>query len=206
MKKDDKTFLFVGIYFAMLGVLYLFQMIRTETYVGLFWSCNIAPPLFAIGFLTRNTGLIKGVINYIFIPNLVFMICTIIFFTTNISLVRIHTAFDTIPNGIMGVWIHLLSANVALFYTRKIKPDKKSLIYSAVIFLVIYLLTFMLAPVNQNVNFLQSTEPILGFNIPFFTIIWPFCVMLFVILPTYFLQKFIAKKSSSIKKPHLKRK
>ncbi|MEK6885361.1 MAG: hypothetical protein AABX17_00155 [Nanoarchaeota archaeon] len=198
MEKRNKIYLFVGIYFALLGLAYLVHMFRTESYVGLFWSCNIAPILFSIGFLTENMRLIKGTINYIFLPNLVFMICTIIYFTTSISLVRIDIAFDTIPNGIMGVWIHLLSANVALFYTRKIKPDKHSLIYAATIFLIIFIFTLILAPESQNVNFLQSTKPILGFDIPFFTILWPLFVFFVLIIPTYLSQIALAKKKSSL--------
>jgi hypothetical protein len=193
MKKEDNLFFYVGLYFVFIEIAFLLTA-SPSLYPGFFWSCNIVPIFFAIGFLTKNIQLIKGVINFIFIPHLVFVILSIIFFTTNISIWTIKSCYPDFIHGFMTFYLHAFSANVALFFTLKIKPTKKSLYYALIAFLLVFLLTILFTAKEDNVNFVYSTKLLIGTNIPFITPLWPLFAFLVLVVPTYYFQKFLAKK------------
>ena len=194
-KKEERVFFILGIYFVLLELIFLVSFIWTKAYTTFFWGCNIIPLFFAFAFLTKNVQLIKGAINFEFLPQLVFMFLAILYFTTGISLLNINHSFEVFAWGAIALILHLFSANVALFYTAKIKTEKKSLFYGFLIFIIIFVLTFLFTPKSQNVNFLYSSKIVLGFSIPNLTIVWPFLVFLVIVIPTYLLQRFISNKN-----------
>lgn len=191
----NKKFLAIGIYFIVLELLFLTVFISIhKIYPAVFWACNLVPIFLAIGFFTKNTQLVKAAINFEFLPQLAFIILTIIYFTTNVSLIGIKDSYVTILMGVVAFCMHAFSINVALFYTWKTKPEKKSLFYSLIIFLSIYVLNLIFTSPSNNVNFTRSSSNLLGFNIPFMTVLWPILVLIGLVYPTYIFQKFLAKK------------
>ncbi len=194
--KGDKKYLYVGIYFIILELVFITSLFWTKDYTGIMWSCNLVPIIFAFSFLTKNFRLIKGTLNYIFIPHLVFVIVSLIYFSTGLNLINIQLGYTSFSVGFRAILFHLFSANVALFYSYKIKSDKKSIIYSAIIFLIIYILTILLTPPALNINFLSSSKVIIGVDVPFLKLIWPFFVFTIFVVPTYFFQKYLFKIST----------
>lgn len=191
--EDYKNFRLIGIYFILLELSFLVVFISYEKiYPPIFWACNLIPIFIALGFFTKDTQLIKASINFEFIPQLIFTILTIIYIITDISLIGIKGNYEIFLIGFVALWLHALSVNVALFYTRKMKTTKKSLVYSIIILLLVYILTLLFTPPFQNVNFTRLSEDIIGFNFPFLIFLWPILAFIFLVYPTYLFQKFLA--------------
>lgn len=191
----DKKFRVIGIYFILLEALFFLVFFSAnKLYPTVFWACNIVPIFLALGFLAKDFQLIKAVINFEFIPQLIFVVATILYFTTNISLFGINSNYTTITIGITAILLHAFSVNVALFYTRNVKPTKKSLLYGVIVFLLIYILSLLFTSTSQNVNYIYSSSEIFGFEIPGSVFIWPIFVFIFLVYPIYFFQKYLAER------------
>jgi len=196
IQEHKKTFWFLGIYFLIIEILFIFKLMIDghRDFSGLVWICNISPAFFALAFFTKNKQFIKGIINLAFMPQILFVIVTIMYFSLGISIFAIDKCYINFLEGFTAFYMHLFSVSIAMFFTRKIAPLKKSIYYSMILFFFIFILTILFTSKETNANYIYSTTALLGFNIPFINIIWPILIFLGFVLPAYYFQKYIYKK------------
>jgi hypothetical protein len=194
MKLIKRDYWIIG-FFILLQILVIVKNIDTHHYINFFWFCDFVLILFAIGFFLKNDQFIKGLINIGFIPQIISIVSlsAAIFFGLNFvgfaDILNYSKFYITI-----SFLVHLLSVNVALILTYKIKPKKESLLYSLLFLAIIFVLGLIFTPVDQNINYIYNAD-FLKVTIPYYTY---FCIVLsfiFVILPTYAIQYFLYKIS-----------
>jgi len=153
--------------------------------------------LFLDSFFLKNINLIKALINigfigqFIWILDFIFKILTgkYLFGVTSYIFENNFTWLIFIP-----IIAHFFSTLLALILTLKEKPNFISIGFSLIYLVIIYILTLIYTNPLSNINCIYE---ICGFEtiiLPFYTQIWPFFALLFIILPTYLLQVFIYKK------------
>jgi hypothetical protein len=83
--------------------------------------------------------------------------------------------------------LHLIPLNFALFLVYNSLPDIASLIYSFIILLLFFILTFIFTKPKANINYVYNSD-FLGFSIPCYKFLGIFLFFIFVVLPTYAVQ------------------
>lgn len=190
MKKNS-----AALFFLFLGLLVVLRDIFYGEYYSFLWYCDIMPFLFAIGFFFGKEDLIKSAINIGLIPQFAFSIDFLAYIVSGKSLWGFFSPLLIYPAPYIGVSviIHLFSSIVAFALTYRIKIRKETLFYSFIIMAVMDFLVLGIVHVPNNINYIQSPGGIIPFVIPFYSVLQPILAFIVVILPTYFLQKAIAK-------------
>jgi hypothetical protein len=167
------------------------------------WFCDIGLVFFSFGFMTSNYQLVKGLISIGLIAQFIFLMEFTIYAAFDVSLSSMpRLLLDTsMLNIVISLSIHLLSTNLALLLTYKRKTNPSSLIYSAAVIALLFMLSLALTPAYENVNYVFSSGFIYGLSIPFYTVFWPFLVFTLVVLPTYSLQKALYWTFNEVTKP-----
>lgn len=186
----DKRYYF-ALFFLFLQVLAILRNLFYG-YNYFFWFCDFAPGLFAIAFLIGNKDIIKGIINFGLIPQIVFLSDFIYatnkgtsLFGTRVDLLQ-FTSFSVLST----ILVHLTTI-FALILTLRIKPNKKAIIFSLILMFAVYFIALIFTPSSGDINYVYSTGNLLNsfsFTVPNIVWIWPFFVFLFVILPTQAIQ------------------
>ena len=98
------------------------------------------------------------------------------------------------------ILVHLATF-MALIFTIRIKPNRKTLIYSIVFMFGVYLVTLIFTSPQEYTNFVYSSGNLLNsfnFTIPHMVLLWPTLAFFLVILPTqgiqYILYRIFRKK------------
>jgi len=203
IKKKGRAYLYAGIIFIFLQ---LFVFLRNESnYSNLIWFCNFAPIFFAIAFFIKKSHLVKALINVALIPDILFLID---FFS---SLLFNFGIFGKVQPYLQEnflfisttVILHLV-AFLALSVTYKIKPNKETLLYSAGVVLITYIITLLFSSQGSFYNYVYGTRP--GYisvkYIPYIiiTLLWPALVFIFLVLPSQGIQYLLCRLSQSYKK------
>jgi hypothetical protein len=187
MQKSKKYFI-LGIYFIFIELIFFAYTFSTNNLSSLFWICYFTPLLLTIAFLSRNEQFIKGVINISFFPQIIFILLSILYFSTGVSLFDVSMHLNGIIKATLNIFLHLFSTNVALFFTYKIKPKPVSIIYSFSIAFLAIILTFLFTSPSQNINLFSSAQRILNIPNSFSILIWMTMIIL-MSLGAYFIQK-----------------
>lgn len=155
------------------------------------WFCDIGLLLFFIAFLTKNDQFIKGLISIGLFAQFVFILEVILYSLFHISLSSLPSdLFRTSQaNIVISLIIHLFSTNFALLMTYKKKTTRKSLIYSAGVLILLWIMTIFFTPAVYNINYVFSLSFFFGLTMPFYTLLWPLIAFTALILPTYWFQK-----------------
>lgn len=177
--------------FILLQILVILRSYFNHNY-SFFWYCDIVPILFAFSFFTKNWQMAKGIINIGLLGQLIFVVQLTYMLITGHSLFTIAIGELSLSNTIITYFLHL-SALAVLIFSYKIKPNKKSLIYSLGFLIVLYTLTLIFTSAYQNINNVYSSDILSNFDIPHYTQLWIFLAFGLVVLPTYFLQHLIYK-------------
>ena len=74
MKKERRVEIILGIYFILLQILVLFRNYSNNENYYIFFFCNHIPLIFAIGFFTKNTQLIKSLISFGLLVQIIWII------------------------------------------------------------------------------------------------------------------------------------
>ena len=160
-------------YLAMAVIVVIRDLVFYDIF-NFFWFCDIGLVLFAIAFFNRNIQFIKGLINIGLVAQSIFLLSIVVYAGFKIQMnglpvVLFHTSW---VNILVSIIIHLLSTNLALFLTYKEKNGASSLAYSLGVLLFLYVMSLLLTPPSYNINYVFSSD-FLGFNIPFYTFLWP---------------------------------
>ena len=161
------------------------------TQIYLLWFCDFAPLLIALGLIINNNQFVKGAINLTLLGQLYFIFSAILFLATGINLLQISELFDESLIAIIITLLLHLAAPLALAWEYNKKPSRIAVFYSAIMMLVFYALTIAFTSPGKNINLVYSSDYILGFTPPGYTLYWPIMAFLVVIIPTYYLQKWL---------------
>ncbi len=189
----DHTYLYAAIFFLAMALIIFF---RNNAYYSIYnslWFCDFSLILFSVAFFMENVQFIKGLINIGLIAQFIYILDVIMYIIFGITWSNIPAEMlsSGLPNIIFSLAIHLFSANLALYitYSRKTKPF--SLLYSAMVLLLLYFLTVFMTPPSNNVNFIFSSEFLFGLDIPFYIYLWPLLAFMVLSLPTYRFQSWL---------------
>ena len=193
MKPPSKSFL-LGVFFLLLQILVIVRNQHSDPEIFI-WFCNHALLLLAIGCFTHNNHLTKAIINVGLFGQLVWSIDFLskiifgvhFFNVTNYVFVQPYT-FSTA----LTVLIHMFATTIALYHTRKFKPTRKTLIYSIVYLVVLYILTLTLTTPENNINWVFEIGGTIQYEHIIYTILYPLIAFIGVISPTHYLQKKIS--------------
>ncbi len=187
-----KWYLIVGVFYLCLGVFILWRnyYFSVSDY-SIFWLCDFAPFILAIGFLFRHDDFVKGMINIGFFPQILFLFGAFMMFFFGVDVFGVglsleHLSFWFILTSIV---LHL-SLIAAYFLNYEVKPTYKSLIYSLLLLFVMYFIAISHTPIEENVNyvFILDNLGIMGFTYMYI----PF-VFLVIVFPTFVFQILMQK-------------
>jgi hypothetical protein len=166
----------------------------TEGYLHFFWFCDFVPLLFAFAFLISNDHLAKGLINVGLIPQIVFIGFFIYNAFTGSSVLFTIPDKVTLFYDFSAIFLHL-STTIALVLTYRVKPTKETLMYSLLVLILMYTTILAFTSSDQYINYVYSSETIIPFSIPYYTLLWIPIVFAVVIFPTHLIQLILYKRS-----------
>jgi len=175
-----------GLFFLFVQALVILRN-SLDGYNYYFWFCDFAPIVFSIAFFIGNKNIIKGIINFGLIPQIIFLFDLIYTIINGTSLLGVHPSLlQFFSFSVLStIFIHLTTI-FALMITIKTKPTKKTVFYSIIFMFLVYLVTLIFTPSSEGINFVYSTGDLLksyNFLIPNIIFLWPFLTFLFLILP-----------------------
>jgi len=161
----------------------------------IFWFCNFAPMLLAIGFFYKKKDFIKAVINV----GLIGQIVALILFSYMVS--KGVFALSDIPSKFVKfiyiattIMVHLVVL-WALIASYKIKPTRKALHYSFIIIIFMFVTAILFTSPYWQVNLVYPSGKFFSLHIPFYMVLWPILVFVLLVLPSHWIQKKLYEKS-----------
>jgi hypothetical protein len=200
--KENK-FTVTGIFFLILQLMLIYKYTHILAFSNMLWFCSHTPILFAIGFFMKNMNIIKSLICVGLIPQIIWIIDFVgkILFGTFIFGVTDYMFLNmTIFTFSVSVIEHFLSAPLALLLTYKYKTEKKVLVYALIYLIIILFLSITLNAEDYNYNLVRNIRIFDEFTFKGYTIAWPLLAMILVVIPTYYMQKYVYKKTKHYKK------
>jgi len=198
--KTNKKFLFLSLFFFTLQFIIIYNngLNNKDLY---FWFCNHTPFLLGIFFLFKKIDYIKSLINFGFLAQLVWAIDFLskiilgvhIFNITNYIFTKNFTYLTFV-----SIITHLFTMNLTLLYTIKYETKKITLLYSFFYILLIYFLTLYFTSPYNNINWIYNIGNEKKYDFYLYTYLWPFLTFTFLILPTYFIQKYFYKNLKKV--------
>lgn len=193
----------IAFWFLFLQVLVLFENYFIYEYNIFFWFCDHAPLLLAIGFFTKNKNIIKTLVNFGFLAQLIWIIDFLARIIFNKSALGVTNYMFTTDFGFLvlaPLLIHSLSVNVAFIHTYKTSPTTKTLVYSAIYIMTIYALSLAFTPIEENVNCIHQICGLKEHTPQTYTFFWPILVFAIIILPTQYIQYLVYRLHKRRKK------
>lgn len=187
------VFILSILFFLILEILIIIRNIKAKEYNLFWWFCDFAPILFAISFSLNNAQFTKGIINVGLLTQSITLILLIIAFISGKDILGSKKA---LARGkffvITEILIHATTI-IALILTYNIKPELQSLTYSLIIIVIMFFLTLIYTPKEENVNLLYNLGISLkkkskNLRFPFQNTLWIF-YFLVIALITFLIQK-----------------
>lgn len=193
---NKRKHLYLGILFLVLQVGIIIRN-YFDHFVNFFWLCDFTAVIIAIGFFSGNTKLVRGVLNILLIPQILYILA---FSTKQFVLPHLNTIPSFIANlyhlgfVVRPAWfiasallLHLTGI-AALFFTMRQPYDKTSLKYSLGLLLLVYLAAVFFTNPVDNINLVFTFSPHWAI-----ALLWIPATFLVVVLPTYYFQKWLAR-------------
>ena len=76
---------------------------------------------------------------------------------------------------------------LALLFVYDIQIQPICLIYSGVLLGILFFVSLIFTNLKENINYVDNSE-FLGFQIPYYRILWILLAFIFLVLPTYYFQ------------------
>lgn len=166
-----------------------------------FWFCNHIPLLFSIAFFTKQYQAIKALISVGFIPQILWLLDLSLLGMFNITLFGFTQYFFTLESSLKifsTLLIHIFSTLLALLFTIKIQPDKKSLKLSFIYLILLAIITFLFTQSSSNINCLHAICGLESLTFPIYTFLWPLITFIVMVVPAFYLQNLLYKLSMKI--------
>ncbi len=187
----------VGVFFLILQLIISYATISSGNLYNFLWFCNHAPLLFGIAFLIKKHQLVKALISFGFLGQLIWVLdflAKLVFDTYLIGVTQY--VFQLQGFGLTAtISAHVLSTFLALYMTYKDPVKSNSLQVSLAYLVIIFGLSYLIVPSHLNVNCINYLCGFEELEIPFYTFLLPISAYIFMILPTYYFQKFLYKIS-----------
>lgn len=189
----DKYF-YLALFFLFLQFIVIAGSYNTDNFDIFYWFCNHTPLFFSIAFFIRNISLVKSLINVGFLIQFVWLIDFLIallfsYYTLGIT----RYVFEDL-SGLtifIPILIHIFSTNVSLIFTFKEKTKDIVLIYSFIYLVLLYIFTLFFTSVENNINCIYEICSLEFLTPPFYTFFWIPIMFILIILPSYYLQKYL---------------
>ena len=175
-----------------------FIIYQQSDYRALFWYCNHAALLFGVAFLIDNIDIVKALINIGFLPQLFWVIdfFSKVLFNTYVFNVTDYVFNDTTYLSALVIsFNHIFLIGVALYTTYKYKTSNKSVWYSFMYIMILFIITMLFTNPIDNANCVQyfcAYPLITGL---FYRVLWPILAFSLMVLPTYYIQHLLYKWS-----------
>ena len=194
LKKNK--FLITSIFFFILQIALLYKYIFLSRFENILWFCSHSSLFFGIGFLIKNTKLIKAFISV----GLIIQILWVIDYLGKIIFgVFVFGAADymfmDIPRFSYAVSAieHFFTGTLALILTYKYKPQKKSLLYAFIYLLLLLTATLSFGSPEYNYNLTEHMIIFNEFTFPYYQVSWIFLAMIIIVIPTHYFQVLLYK-------------
>lgn len=196
---------FLVIFYLVIFLMVTVRNVYFQRIDYFFWLCDILPVFLAIAVLIKNTQLTKSIINISLIPHFIF--------TSDIFFYVLNKSIITLPGGLIlgnigkdlltlsgfeifvGIYLHIVPLIVAIWLTYDKRIEFKALIYSILLVMILFFSTITFTNSEINVNFINAPSgaapPVAQTSIPYYGLIWFLGYFTLIILPTYYLQKYV---------------
>jgi len=187
-----KIYYFWGTYFIFVQLVVILRN-HIVNYDLFFWYCDFSPLLLGIFLILNKPKIVKGITYFGFFPQLAFL--------TGFFLQVVSPLNFAIPNegfilNFLTILLHF-STPLAFLLVSEVKPTKHTLIYSAIFIFLVYLVTIFFVDGSSSINYVYRLGPFYDYySIPGQVYIWPFVSFFFLIISTYFFDKFFHKLRS----------
>lgn len=190
-----------AVFFLVLQIIISYYLIVEGSITILIWFCNHSPILFSIAFFLKNKGMIKGLINFGLLVQIVWIVDFFNVIITGNSLFGVTNYLfesENFSSFFVPIVVHMFGVLVAFLITFKEKPSKKDLIYSGTYIVLLYLITLIFTNPEFNINCIQKfcLEEI---TFPYYTLFWPVGAFVVVVLLTQGIRYLIWKRYSKNK-------
>lgn len=190
-------FVWIAILFVTLQALLVLAALSpsAEFYV---WYCNHILVLFSVFFFLKDVQALRGLVSVGLIPQAVWVVEICFYLLSGTFIFGFGEYFVDIDSFFLLVMTfvsHLFSSFLVLFFIWKEKVEEKSLFYSAVYIVFLYVASLVVSEPVDNANCVFGVcglESVLV--IPYHVYLWPIGVFVLVVLPTFFLQKYLSEK------------
>ncbi|MFT4326768.1 MAG: hypothetical protein ACMXYK_04660 [Candidatus Woesearchaeota archaeon] len=149
-------YMLLGVFFLIVQIIFGFIFFRgPDTFNTILSVCHHIPLLFAIGFFLKKDQFIKGLIHIGLIGQVLWIIDYMSFIFTGSHIWGFTDYMQNITSIvyiIMILIVHFLSTFLALGFVYKIKPERKSIIYSVVYGMILYIIILLFTRPERNVN------------------------------------------------------
>jgi len=197
MEKDKnpyskRWYLFCGLFYLALGLFVLWRNYYFSiSYYSIFWLCDFAPFILALGFILRSNGMIKGMLNIAFFPQIIFLYGAFMMFFFGYDVFGIGLTLEHLTLWFIASSIILHTSLIAAYFLNyEVRPTYKSLVYSLILLFVMYFVAVSYTPIEENVNYVFMFKN-LGFD-DFMHMYIP-VVFLLIALPTFIFQVLMQK-------------
>lgn len=197
MKKllKSKDYLLLLLVLFILQIFILIKNLISGQYMDYLWFCDFAPILIILAFVVKEDQLVKAIINIGFLTQFYVLIC-LIFGLFSIE-TGVFEVADSLSYGkfytITELLIHIIPINIIFFLTYEKETNRKSLIYSAIIITLMFIVSRIFTLPYRNVNLSYN---IFGISFPIYIYfpLWFILTFGLIILPTYYFQNYIRNK------------
>lgn len=206
MEVESNKFKVLASFFLILQLTAILVNGFSEKFDVFYWFCNHTPLIFAFAFFFRKKSVIKALINVGFIAQFLW---TLDFLSKSIFNVYIFQVtryvFEDIPGiyVLIPILIHVLSTNMALYFTYKKKPSLKILFYSLVYLIILYAMSLSFTDSVDNVNCVYEICGATQLIFSSYTYFWPVIVFFGIVLPTQGIQYLLYLQSRKRRKQQL---
>ena len=191
---SDK-YVLAGIFFLILQIIITYYLINEGRMTVLIWFCNHSPLLFSLAFFLKNKGMVKGLINFGLLIQIIWVIDFFNVTVTGNSLFGLTNYIfesENFASFFAPIVVHMFGVIVAFLFTFKEKPSKKDLVYSGVYILIIYFVTLFFTRPELNINCVQKfcAEEL---TFKYYNFLWPILSFAIIVLLTQGIRYLIWK-------------
>ena len=200
--EQDKTYQYdflnryfiLGTFFLILQILVLYKNYYISEAISIYFFCNHVLILLSIGFYLRNIKIINAIICVGLIPQFMWLID---FFSSllgfNLFGYSNYIFGQSLLMGTITFLIHISTFISLAFTLNDEKIHKKSLIYASSYVVLIYFLTLLFTPIENDINCIYSACNISWLYFDYYTYFWIPLMILIIIVPTYLLIRKLEK-------------
>jgi len=199
--KSKEIFLtIIGIFFILLSIIGIIMNIKAKTSYNLVSFCNHTSIILGLAFIFRSSFWITAELNIGLFPQLLWSIDFLskLIFNRFIFGFTNYMFFPDYPKALYILsWNHVFIVPIALlglYFLNTPKKDawKGSLLHGILLIPLSHIFD------NRNLNcMLESCVPFIPTN-ALYKIIWPFIMLIIVIIPTNFLLHWVYKKRKNL--------